>query len=643
MARRLQMAPEAQAALDELTRAYGGTLPARLTVFWVRGMNEGGSVQIADPTTPTGQFEIPVSELAEGNLEQWILGHPALGGSRSYRLLVFLPKPDGTYANKPNRAVTLNYVDPAENQAAVEASRAAQAAATIAAAGVAADAVMDAAQGAVAGVAARSEPDVAAKLQESLSQFATTMGSVMSTVSRFQTPLQAPAQAAAPQPGVAFYPPMPPAYGPPGYPSPYPPAYPPAYPPPFYPQAPATAAPAGVSDKMLEAFLALASRPAPVPQTDPAIAQLLARVVERLDRLEQAPRNAGPSPELVAMQQRLEAAEKANNEARIALQAAIAKSDQERRDLEYRQQIAELKAKLEGGPAKPDAALEFLKIQQAQQAESQKMVAGLLEKMQQQSNEFNRELRELANAPAPDQSAQMRQMAQAMGEVSNTAMGIMSQAVRMGFGGQGGESQRRPPWAEPAERMIGILAGLGQSIMQGAVPPPEPPPEPESQVPAVSANPARPRLAAAPPPAPQLPPAAGPESQPPQAPPTPPPPPSREEFVRRARQLAQGSDFIGAIRTLRGAFRVYPDLVADRDEIRVVATMLDGIEWPASTTADAIEGAYVAVYGEPVREHLARLVAEERSRQSQPEARGEERPADDAGEEEPESSSPAGT
>jgi hypothetical protein len=74
---------------------------------------------------------------------------------------------------------------------------------------------------------------------------------------------------------------------------------------------------------------------------------------------------------------------------------------------------------------------------------------------------------------------------------------------------------------------------------------------------------------------------------------------------------------VGAIRTLRSAFRLYPDLVRGGDEIRTVATLLDGIEWPASTTAEAIEGAYVAVYGEPVREALANLVAEERARQAQ--------------------------
>lgn len=620
MAKRLQIAPEAQAALDELTRAYGGTLPARLSIFWLRQPSEGGSVQIADPSSPTGQFELPVNDLAEGRLEPWVLSHPALGGARSYRLLVFLPKPDGTYPPKPQRSINLSYVDPAENQAAVEASRAAQAAATMAAASVAADAVMDAAQGAVAAVASKSPPDVADKLQESLSQFSNVMGSVMSTVNRFQTPLpQQPVQQPA-MPGVTYYPPMAPPYAPPPY------GY---FPGGMQPPAP------GPDTKLADALVSLVTAkqaPAPTPQTDPAIlamlqqqGQLLAKIAENMTAPKVA---AGPSPEMAALMARVDAAERAGAEARAQLAQQQLRAEAEREKLELRQQLAELKSRIEGGSGRPDPALEFAKIQMQQQGENARMFQAMLERSQQQANEFNRELRELMNAPGPDQGAQFKQLASAMGEINNTAMSMMSSMMRMGLGGGGGEGNKKPAWAEPAERMIGILAGLGQSIMSsttnvGGEPEPEPPPEPQ-QLRVAAERPPRPALAPAPE-SPQLAAPSAPEpqaaaSQPPTpaAPPAPRGPPPAEDFVGRARQLAQGSDFIGAIRTLRAAFRYYPDLVRNGDEIRTVATLLDGIEWPINTTAEAIEGAYVAVYGEPVREHLQRLVTEERAKATQP-------------------------
>lgn len=607
MAKKLVIAPEAQAALDELTRSYGGSLPARLSIFWSRSIAEGGSVQIPDPTTATGQFEIPTAELADGKLEQWMLAHPALGGSRSYRVQVFLPKPDGTYPPRPNRMFQIAYVDPAENAAAVEASRAAQAAATITAANVAADAVLEAAQGAVASVAARAPPDIADKLNESLSQFSNVMGNVMSTVSRFQTPLQQPAPQNVPLQGAGYYAPQMAPYAPYGMPPPY---Y--GMPPP--PMAPPP--PAG-NDKLADALVALVTAKQtapPAPAIDPGIVSLLqqqsamlARIAEKLD----APKVAsGPSPELLALQARLEAAERAANEARQA-------AEMDRREAQWKHEMAELKAQL--GGSRPDTSLEIAKLQLAQQAESAKQTQAMFAAMQQQANDFNKELRELASAPAPDQGVQYKQMAQAMGEISNTAMGMMSQAMRMGLGGGGEGGQKRPAWIEPAERMIGILAGMGQSLVAASAGEPQALPPPEEAPPApmratVQSEPSpRPRLAAAPQ-VPQLP--AGEEAAQAPAPQTPPPPPP-EDWVRRSRQLAQGADFIGAIRTLRTAFRIYPDLVRGGDEIRTVATVLDGIEWPPTTTAEAIEGAYVAVYGDGVREALSRLVAEERARQAE--------------------------
>lgn len=622
--RKLTLAPEAQAALDELTRSYGGSLPARLTMFWQRNIAEGGSVQIPDPTTATGQFELPVSELAEGKLEQWILAHPALGGSRSYRVQVYLPKPDGTYPPRPNRMFSLAYVDPSENLAAVEASRAAQAAATITAANNAADSVLEAAQGAVASIAARSPPDVADKLNESLSTFSSVMGNVMSTVNRFQTPLPAQPQAAQPLQGVGYY----------GAPSPYAPPF--AMPPPYYgmpPMPPPMAPPAAGNDKLADALVALVTAKNTAPAAiDPAVlamlqqqGALLAKIAERLD----APKASGPSPDMLALQAKLDQVQREGNEARQQLAAAMARAEAERRELDFKQQLAELKAQLAGNAAaKPDASLEIAKMQMASQAESARQMQAMFERMQVQANEFHKELRDISNAPAPDQGVQYRQMAQAMGEISNTAMGMMSQAMRMGLGG-GGDGNKKPAWIEPAERMIGILAGMGQSLVQasagGPEPMPEEPPEQVQRAQVQSAPVPRPRLAP-PADAPQLP--AG--AEPPAPPPAPPAPPPREDWVARSRQLAQGADFIGAIRTLRSAFRLYPDLVRNNDEIRTVATLLDGIEWPASTTAEAIEGAYVAVYGEPVREALANLVAEERARQAQAAGRDQSGPPDDS-------------
>lgn len=598
MAKKLTIAPEAQAALDELTRTYGGSLPARLSVYWMRAVAEGGPVQIPDPTTATGQFEIPVSDLAEGRLEQWILAHPALGGSRSYRVLVFIPRADGTYPQRPNRTFPLSYVDPVENALAVEASRAAQAAASVAAVNNAADAVMDAAGRAAAEVSA-SQPDVADKLSASLSQFTSTLGNAMSTFNRFgQTPLPS---SPAPSAGVYTMPPAPSPYGypppPPGYGYPPPPGY--GYPPPPPPPQQSSA-----SDKMAEALITMLTQQRQAPQTDPAVLAMLQQQTQLLQQLvsrQAAPVvPAGPTPEMLALQQRLDAAERAAAEARLKFEA-------DRRENEWKSQMLEMQRKLEANTgAKPDAQLEFAKLQLQQQAENSRLMQAMTERMAAQANEFNRELREVMAAPGPDQATQVSQMAKAMGEVTNLAMSSMSQMMRIGMMGGGEGGAKKPAWAEPAERMIGILAGLGQSIMASGQPQqlePEPQ-QPQFQVAQIQPEqPAQPQLAA-PTAAPALP-----------APPAPPPP---EEFVRRARQLATGADFIGAIRTLEAGFGVHPQLVQGNDKIRTVATLLDDVQWPEATTAEAIEGAYVAVYGDGVREHLARLVAEERARQAGP-------------------------
>lgn len=597
--KKLTIAPEAQAALDELTRTYGGSLPARLSIYWMRPVAEGGPVQIPDPTTATGQFELPVSDLAEGRLEEWILAHPALGGSRSYRVLVFVPRADGTYPQRPNRTFPLSYVDPVENALAVEASRAAQAAASVAAVNNAADAVLDAAGRAAAQVSS-SQPDVADKLTASLSQFTSTLGNAMSQFNRFgQTPLPTPG--AAPSAGVYNLPPAPSPYGypPAGYPpngysyAPPPPGY--GYPPPPPPQSSA-------SDKMAEALITMLTQQRQAPQTDPNVLAMLQQQHQLLQQLVTrqvaAPVVSGPSPELLAMQQRIDAAERAAAEARIKFEA-------DRRELELKSQMLEMQRKIElAATGKPDAQIEFAKLQIQQQAETSRLMQAMTERMATQANEFNRELREVMAQPGPDQATQVSQMAKAMGEVTNLAMSSMSQMMRIGMMGGGGEGgAKKPAWAEPAERMIGILAGLGQSIMSSGQPqaeleqqPPQfqvaqIPPEPQAQ-PALSAPTAAPAL-----------------------PPAPPPPPP-DEFVRRARQLATGADFIGAIRTLEAGFGVHPQLVLGGDKIRTVATLLDDVQWPESTTAEAIEGAYVAVYGDGVREHLARLVAEERARQA---------------------------
>jgi hypothetical protein len=148
-----------------------------------------------------------------------------------------------------------------------------------------------------------------------------------------------------------------------------------------------------------------------------------------------------------------------------------------------------------------------------------------------------------------------------------------------------------------------VLAGLGQSIMASLAPGggmPMPVEEPPLQL-----GPQTPE----PQPQQTLPP-----TQPAPALPPPPAPPSPDDFVKRARQLATGADFIGAIRTLEAGFQTHPGLIRDGDRIKTVATLLDDVQWPETTTAEAIEGAYVAVYGEAVREHLARLVSEERAR-----------------------------
>lgn len=588
MAKKLTLAPEAQAALDELTRTYGGSLPARLSIYWMRPVAEGGPVQIPDPTTATGQFELPVTDLAEGRLEQWILGHPALGGSRSYRVLVFVPKPDGTYPQRPNRTFPLSYVDPMENALAVEASRAAQAAASVAAVNTAAEAVNDAAARAVAETA-RTQPDVADKLAASLSQFTNTLGSAMTTFNRFgQTPLPQPTQ--TPAPGVYT---MPPAGAPYGYP---PPPY--GYPPPPYGYPPPAPPPSSGSDKIAEALVALVTAQRQPPPVDPTIVAMLQsnnQLLQQLVSAKAAPvAPVGPSPELLALQARFDAAERAAGEARMRF-------EQERREGELKAQMLEMQRKLEGGA--PNAQIEFAKLQIQQQAETSRLMQAMTERMAQQSAELNRELREALSAPGPDQATQVTQMAKAMGEVTNLAMSSMSQMMRIGMMGGGGEGgAKKPAWAEPAERMIGILAGLGQSIMAAGQPQPAPEAEPPPQFqvaqipPEVAPQPALPPPSASP----ALPPA--------------PPPPSPEDFVRRARQLATGADFIGAIRTLEAGFGVHPGLVQNGDKIRTVATLLDDVQWPESTTAEAIEGAYVAVYGDGVREHLARLVAEERAR-----------------------------
>ena len=607
MAKKLQMAPEAQAALDELTRTYGGSLPARLSIYWMRPVAEGGPVQIPDPTTATGQFEVPVSDLAEGNLEQWILGHPALGGSRSYRVLVFVPRPDGTYPPRPNRTFPLSYVDPMENALQVEASRTAQAAASVAAVNTAADAVLDAA-GRAAGEVATAQPDVADKLTSTLSQFTSTLGNAMSQFNRFgQTPLPPAAPSGAYQvptmPGAPYGYPMPPA----GYPYPPPPS------PWGYPPAPPQPASSG-GDKMAEALIQIVTQ-RQQPQTDPMVLNLLQQQQQLLQQLvsKQAAAPTGPSADVLEIQRRLDAAERAADQARM-------KAESDRKEFELKAQLLDLQRKLEAGSGgKTDQQLEFMKLQAQQQAESARVVQSLMERMQTQANEFNKELRETLSQPGPDQGQQITQMAKAMGEVMNFSMASVGQAIRMqammGGGGGGGEGGKKPGWYEPAEKAVGVLAGLGQSIMASLAPGggmPLPVEEPPLQLGQQASDPQQQPQQALPP------------TQAAPALPAPPPPPSPDDFVRRARQLATGADFIGAIRTLEAAFQVHPGIIQNGDRIKTVATLLDDVQWPETTTAEAIEGAYVAVYGEAVREHLARLVSEERDRAARDQQAGGE-------------------
>jgi hypothetical protein len=567
--RKRLIAPEAEAALTKLTLDYAGTLPAKIKIYWIRPAEDGGPMQLVDDKSIDGLFELGMKEIGEGRLEEWLLQHPLLGGNRSYSLAVYTPNNDGGYASKPNKVFQLRYADPMENAAIAAQNRAGATAAAVNAVVVAAAEVNATVAQAVSESAAAA-PEKADALGKYLNDFTRTLGDAMATFNRLGStpitpgggsPLQ---QVAQPQWGAPAYPmAMPYGYPPPPMPYGYPPQ-------------------GGGESKMADALVALVSA-RPAPSTDPTMLALLQKLVEKQD--------VKPSGIDPTIQRQFDEMKIALAEAKAEAQRAKDKAESDKREFELRAEIAEMKRLIAGGTAsKPNEALEFAKLQMQQQAESAKQHNDLMLKMQEQSNGFNAQLREILSEPGPDQSQQLKQMAGAMSEVTNTMMGMMSQVMRMGGGG-GEPAGKQPAWMPFAEKMIGIAAGLGQSITQSVT---------DTQgAPQMQMAPQQQQAALPPAPAPQLAPAG----------------PSKFDLVIQAKVLAARGDVENAIRTLDTAMRQYPEMVQANpsgapDKVRTAVSLLEDVVWPDGVTPASLTGAYVAVFGADAQAVLQDMVAE---------------------------------
>lgn len=588
--------PEMKDALAQLAKFDSGMAHVEVLVF-VPGPYGVEPQKIVNGALP--YFEVAAEDLKD--FERWVLQHPSLGGGRNYRCKITVPNAKGNYAPRPDRVVELNFAGPTDT--ALGAMAQVPALAQAAAQGIAEQADFYNGKAAAAAQLSTTKAAESAALTETdpkrsreladqaeaaareakqhadaAGQQMANLGQVLANLNRTQTQQQ---QTPIGQPNWVFANPQ----------QPYAPQ-------PYYPQAPQYFPPQGNPYGYPQAPAA--------PASDPMLVTLVTKLMERLDRNDVPARPAGPPPELVAMQQQMNAMQGALAEAKAQAAQAKADADRARDKAESDAKMAELRAEMarmrDGGDSrKPDATLELAKIQMENartQAEAQGKMYELLQRTTDASNARLIEI--LQSGGDDDYAVKAKALMSMQGEIFQSGMQMMQMASKLGGAPEGGG--KLPAWVDVAQKMLGQFQNMGNAMManpQGALdqaratgslqPPPvvqqQQMPPPPAQQPAPI-----PPGVAVPPPAQVA-----------------TPRPTREQYVAGARAVLQKDDIRQAFAIMKEGLALYPDLrAAGEDDLAAAQRLFDGA-WPPTATEERVGQAVVELYGAGILPRLMEL------------------------------------